>query len=209
MNDLEEPQIGTEERHPADTLNDGSPRKFFLFVPAIFVHSGIAAWIVPFVCRVLLLDVLDVPRLFLRSYVALAILYYLLSLVAGLAWSKVLDRLLLNTSRFVFVVPVLYFFVQLFEFSTGRKRAFDDNVTVPMALLVSLEPLLCSVGYAVGAWIRRSAVEVEVALDTPQIGLKQTSGEAWSKVVKAWRAGRSIDYPVQEEETADSSLRSE
>jgi hypothetical protein len=187
-----------EERHPADTLNDGDPHKFFLFIPAFLLHTFIAVVGTLFVAG-LVTRLLWLNQFVLRSPWSMLVFNYVLCMAMGVAWSPFLDRWLYRTSRFVWIPAALLFSIWfgswLLEF--GLKVAlgmFFSGRRMPF--LESTLPLLSSGAYAVGAWVRRSTgdeIPLLVESATMAIGASKEEVPAkkvWAKVVELWRAGR-------------------
>jgi hypothetical protein len=178
-------------------------------VPALVLHTAIAAVVLPMVCGTLTRDVLMLPWPIRRMYWLMYIIYYVLSLFAGMAWAKFLDTKLFNTSRFVVVLPGIWF---LLNVPVRARGEFFMNPVFAWLPFMWFVPFLCSLGYALGAWIRRSTED-----EVPDAINEYVDAAALpdhkmivGKAVKLWRAGRSLDDAEEERgKTADSSLRSE
>lgn len=196
---IEEPAVEqAEERHPADTLNDGDPHKFFLFVPAFALHTFIAVVGTLFAAGVAA-RTLYLHQLVARSLWSMLAFNYVLCMCMGMIWSPRLDRWLYRTSRFVWIPAALLFSIWfgswLLEF--GLKVAlgmFFSGRSWPF--LASTMPLLSSGAYAVGAWVRRNTgdeIPLLVKSASTAIGASKEEVPArkiWSTVVELWRAGR-------------------
>lgn len=219
---MEEIQQEVEERHPADTLIDGSTLKLVFWVPAFLLHTFIAVAVVMWVMNFAASSLWLIPFL-ARSMWLSAVYFYLGGIVAGLAWSPFLDRWLFRTSKYVWIIPTLWFVYWFggWVIDMGWGAAFENFFSFHgrargWLFTGATLPLFCSVAYTVGAWIRRGTGEEIPELVESTIGAstETISAEiAWARVVKLWRAGRSVDYADDRvkdvEETADSSLRSE
>jgi hypothetical protein len=208
MPDIPEPEQSENQRHPADTLNDGSPHKFFLFIPAFVVHFAIVAWGASFIGS-WLRRALMLPWFLSSSAWILLLLNYVVALTMGLAIGRRLDRWFLGTGKFLWLPALLWFVYGLFE--SGRRASAGDYLANFYLLAFASLPLVSVLGYAAGLWARSSALpEEEKWLQDRQEQAARRRNDFKVGLVKVWRAGRSIDYPIEErEETTDSSLRSE
>jgi len=181
---------GFEERHPADTLNDGSVAKLIFFLPALVLHTAIAALAIPMLCG-LAVRLLMLPYFVMRSAWATAAIYYVLAIVAGVAWSRRLDRWLFGTSRWVWIVPTLWLLVRMIG-AGSFDRALSTLAHTVVGIVVFLLPFVCASGYTVGAWIRRSSgddvAELDSAVEANAAHVPVKS--IWAKTVELWRAGR-------------------
>jgi hypothetical protein len=204
MNEIEtEPQVEAPERHPADRLNDGSALKFVFYVPALLLHTVIAGYIGSLFCS-LAVHLLMVPLPLLRSPWFLMLSYYVLSLAIGAAWGRFLDNWLFGTSRYVWIIPAVLLaivFVGL-SASVGVETAVSWIFGRSLRWLAGATlPVICSAGYSLGAWIRRSTGDEIPSAVEASIGPSawpETRNSMWSKAVKLWRAGRSVDYPEEQ-----------
>lgn len=166
---MEEPvEEQGEERHPADTLNDGNPHMFLLFVPAFAVHTFIAAIICP-IGVMLTSMILNIRPSYGRYFWPGFLMEFGFAGLMGYAWSKRLDRWLFGTSRAVWVIPALWLLVNVVSYRTdalalvSRLQHFlgqmNDLRTLHDQMYVVI-PFACAVGYAVGAWYRRRRGEI-------------------------------------------------
>ena len=193
------PASEVEERHPADSLNDGSALKFVFYVPALLLHAFIGTYILyPFVSFAL--RILQVPRfLFGWSVWFDLTTYFLFCFAAGMVWSPFLNRWLFRTSWFVWIPATGWL---AFSF-IGWWQGFGFGVAVHTALSgwkfwsVTM-PALCGSSYSFGAWIRR-AIADEVPL--PEKTSWQKSAPAVKSVLTTYwnkARGRELWESVEE-----------
>jgi hypothetical protein len=123
MPDIPEPEQSENQRHPADTLNDGSPHKFFLFIPAFVVHFAIVAWGASFIGS-WLRRALMLPWFLSSSAWILLLLNYVVALTMGLAIGRRLDRWFLGTGKFLWLPALLWFVYGLFESGTQKGKCW-------------------------------------------------------------------------------------
>jgi len=181
-------------------------------VPALLLHSAISTfavtWVLNFAAQAFWINYL-IGQWTWTS----AVFYYIGGLAAGTVWSRRLDRLLFNTSRWVWVLPILWFSFYFSRFALGSLRfaiALFFAPRVSWFFIGGVVQILVSAGYGVGAWIRRSTGdEIPNAVEA-SIGPSawpETRRSLWAKTVKLWRAGRSIDYPDEEPSSAADERR--
>jgi hypothetical protein len=160
--DIEPQEEAVKERHPADTLNDGSALKFVFYVPALLLHTLIVAVGCPLGVAAAT-AILNMRPSYGRYFWPGFILEFIFSGLMGYAWTNRLDKWLFGTSRWVWILPAIWFAIRFIGyqtsiFSPSRMQHFfgrmDDMNSLHDQLFVVV-PFVCAVGYAIGALVRR------------------------------------------------------